>query len=90
MAEKTLEFRGIPLNHLITYLLECKGAQCSDQFPILVKGDHWQAELLREEVVQITSLFSVNAVFIRFNAGSEEALEQVIAMFRKKTLRIGG
>jgi hypothetical protein len=90
MAEKTLEFRGIPLRQLIGYLLECGGKQRTDRFPLLFHGDQWQAEILREEDVQITSRFLVNAVFIRFRAHSPEALDRLIAAYRKKSLRVGG
>jgi len=90
MVEKILEIRGIPLEHLVIYLRELKGDPTSSELPMIVKGDNWQAELLREEEVQITSRFHVNAVFIRFTAVSVEILDQLLSKFRKKTMRIGG
>lgn len=90
MADQLLEFRGIPLRHLLMYLEELGGKQCTRQLPFVFQGDGWQAVLLREEIVAITSRFHVNAVFIRFSAGSEETLQRVVSAFRKKTLRVGG
>lgn len=90
MCEKILEFRGIPLSHLIHYFLELGGALHSDQLPYLLKGPYWQSEVYKEEQVKITSTFSVNAVHIRFQAKTVEQLEQVIAQYRKKTFRAGG
>lgn len=90
MIEKTLEFRGISLGQLMDYLLECGAKPCSDRLPYLFAGEQWQAEILREEEVQITSRFQVNAVFIRFQANTQEMLDFVIASYRKKTLRVGG
>lgn len=90
MAEKTLEFRGIPLNHLIGYVEELGASQSTDEFPIIFEGKGWQAVILREEEVPITSTFRVNAVHIRFQAEAESAVESLIARFRKKTFRAGG
>jgi hypothetical protein len=86
--EATLEFRGIPARQLIAYLQELGGQQVHASSPIL--GDGWEAEVLREEEVQITSRFRVNAVFIRFRAETEEKLAQLLAALRKKTMRVGG
>jgi|GEM_PF-1615355 len=66
MCEQTLEFRGIPVHTLYAYLCELGGtAECSE-LPAMVQGDDWQAVIMREEMVSITSRFQVNAVFIRF------------------------
>jgi hypothetical protein len=86
--EVTLEIRGISVNQLVTYLLELGGAQQDSVY--LVRGANWDAELIREEEKQITSRFRVNAVFIRFRADTEEQLNQLLASFRKKTMRVGG
>ncbi|MCM3621662.1 hypothetical protein M4D70_05225 [Brevibacillus borstelensis] len=53
MAEQTVELRGIPLSHLITYLAECGGVPLGDTLPITVRGERWQAELLREETIPL-------------------------------------
>lgn len=90
MFEQTMELRGIPLSHLVSYLIECKGSAKSDTLPILVEGDRWQAELLREETVTVTSRFHVNAVFIRFSAADEETFARLMKRFRVKVMRVGG
>lgn len=90
MQEQTLEFRGIPVQTLIAYLRELGGAADSVQLPATLQGDGWQAIILREEMVTITSRFQVNAVFIRFAAVSEERLTDLLRAFRMKTMRVGG
>jgi len=90
MAEKVLEFRGIPLAQLIEYFLELGGTRLTSSFPISIKNDRWQVEVISENMLTITSTFQVNAVFIRFLAPNEEALADIIARYRKKTLRVGG
>ncbi|KQL48595.1 hypothetical protein AN963_01970 [Brevibacillus choshinensis] len=90
MIEQTMELRGIPLPHLVSYLIECGGAAKSEVLPILVKGDRWQAVLLREETVTITSRFQVNAVFIYFSATDEDSFERLMKQFRVKVMRVGG
>ncbi|WP_338461963.1 hypothetical protein V5G20_20235 [Brevibacillus borstelensis] len=90
MAEQTVELRGIPLSHLITYLAECGGVPLGDTLPITVRGERWQAELLREETIPITSRFKVQAVFIRFQADDQGTLDRLWERFRIKVLRVGG
>lgn len=90
MIEKTLEFRGIRLSHLIDYLAELEAAQTSSDFPITFTGAGWQATVLKEEELTITSTFKVNAVHICFAAESQAGLDAVIASYRKKTTRAGG
>ncbi|MFM1651817.1 hypothetical protein ACI7RC_06925 [Brevibacillus sp. B_LB10_24] len=90
MHHKNLEIRGIPLSQLTSYLRELGGEQHTDRFPVLISGDKWQAELLGQEEVAITSRFRVNAVFLVFKSPSEVVLDQVVARFRKKTMRVGG
>ncbi|GED69507.1 hypothetical protein BRE01_32090 [Brevibacillus reuszeri] len=88
--DQTLEIRGIPVTHLVTYLVECGGSVQSDSWPISVLGDCWQADLLREETVTITSRFHVNAVFVRFRCDDEERFAPIMKRFRTKLLRVGG
>jgi hypothetical protein len=90
MVEQTLEFRGIRLEHLIDYLKELQAVQQTFEPPYVFNGPGWQADILKEEQVQITSRFSVNAVFIRFEAPTEEELQHVITAYRRKTFRAGG
>jgi hypothetical protein len=90
MIEKVMELRGIPVSALVTYLTECGGEAKSESLPIQVVGDQWQAEILREEQVKITSRFHVNTVFIRMTALGPESFERVMAQFRLKILRVGG
>lgn len=90
MIEKTLEFRGIPLNHFIDYFLELDGEKKTSTFPIMIKGLNWCAEILEEKEIKITSTFIVNAVFISFKAETEKDLEMIISNYRKKTFRAGG
>jgi hypothetical protein len=90
MAEQILELRGIPLSHLVTYLVECGGEPADETLPIVIRGDRWQAEVLREETVRITSRFHVNAVFIRFRADDDHALNRLLDRFRVKVMRVGG
>ncbi|MGG1596690.1 hypothetical protein [Paenibacillus naphthalenovorans] len=89
-AERTLEFRGIPLEHLKTYLIELGAAKQTFEFPFVFQGPDWQANILSENQLRFTPVFIVNAVFIRFEASSQEALQHVIAAFRRKTFRAGG
>ncbi|MGG1661904.1 hypothetical protein [Brevibacillus sp. NRS-1366] len=90
MFEKTLEIRGIPVTHLVSYLVECGGIVQSENGPIIVVGEGWQAEMLREETVTITSRFLVNAVFIHFRSDDEERFSRLMKQFRMKVLRVGG
>lgn len=90
MIEKTLEFRGIPLSHLLSYFQELDGIMEFKQLPVPIQGPYWQSEVLSEEQVRITSTFQVNAVHICFRAKTVEQLEQIIAQYRKKTFRAGG
>lgn len=90
MNEKTLEFRGIPLSHLLDYFMELGGTLESTQLPYLFKGPYWQSQILNEEQVRITSTFFVNAVHIHFQTETADQLEEIIAQYRKKTFRAGG
>lgn len=90
MIEQTMELRGIPLSHLVSYLIECGGAAKSESLPIRVEGDQWRAVVLREEKVTITTRFQVNAVFIHFSATDEECFTQLMKRFRIKVMRVGG
>ncbi|MGQ7279575.1 hypothetical protein ACT91Q_16550 [Brevibacillus thermoruber] len=91
MVEHVLELRGIPLSHLVAYLVECGGDPPPDEtLPIVVQGHGWQAEVLREESVRITSRFHVNAVFIRFHADDDHTLNRLLDRFRIKVMRVGG
>ncbi|MGE5701258.1 MAG: hypothetical protein ACM32O_01910 [Clostridia bacterium] len=90
MVEKSLELRGIPLSHLVMYLTECGGKPSGQDLPLVVHGERWQAEVLREETVTITSRFHVNAVFITFRADDANELEQLLGRFTIKVRRVGG
>ncbi|RXT05676.1 hypothetical protein [Ammoniphilus sp. CFH 90114] len=90
MNQITLEFRGIPLKHLMAYLTEIGGEKVTSHLPYRYMGPYWTAEILKEQEVQITSTFRVGSVHICFKASSTEQLDQVIAAFRKKTMRAGG
>lgn len=89
-VEQTLEFRGIRLEHLINYLTELAAIQETFEPPYVFQGSGWKADILREDQVQITSRFVINAVFIRFEASTEEGLQEVIKAYRMKTYRAGG
>ncbi|MED4599337.1 hypothetical protein P9314_01240 [Paenibacillus validus] len=90
MAEQTLEFRGIRCEHLMNYFKELEAEQQTFAFPYVFHGPGWRADILREDQVRITSRFVVNAVFVRFEASSEQELQDVIAAYRRKTFRAGG
>jgi hypothetical protein len=90
MAEQTLEFRGIRLEHLMNYFKELEAVQQTFEPPYVFQGSGWQTDIIREDQVQITSRFFVNAVFIRFEAPTEEELQDVITAYRRKTFRAGG
>lgn len=90
LETKQLEFRGIKLSHLQEYFLELGGTQVTDRFPIHFEGENWQAAILSEQEVKITSTFIVNAVHIRFSAKQKEKLDDLIKQYRLKTTRIGG
>ncbi|USG64305.1 hypothetical protein NDK47_19395 [Brevibacillus ruminantium] len=93
MVEETLELRGIPLSHLITYLEECGGKRLGgtdNALPITIRGEGWQAEVQREETVTITSRFHVQAVFIHVRAHDQPSFDRLLKQFRMKVLRVGG
>lgn len=90
MVSRDLEFRGINLAHLGTYFEELGGQSVTDSFPYIYEGRGWRGEVLSEDELSFTSVFKVNAVFIRFIAENEEILEQLIKNYRFKTTRVGG
>lgn len=90
MAEQTLEFRGIRLEHLMSYFKELEAVQKTFAFPYVFRGSDWQASILRESEIRFTPVFAVNAVFIRFEAVNDEVLRELIAAYRTKTFRAGG
>lgn len=90
MTEQTLEFRGIHVEHLMTYLKELGAVKQTVEFPFVFQGPNWRAKILSEDHIRFTSVFIVNAVFIRFEASTEEILQDVITSFRRKTFRAGG
>ncbi|CAM3786186.1 hypothetical protein [Mesobacillus zeae] len=85
-----LEFRGISCSTLGTYFEELGGKKQMDIFPILYKGSGWSGEILKEEVIELTKVISVNKVLIRFSADSDAELNELIKRYRYKTTRIGG
>jgi hypothetical protein len=89
---RELEFRGIPLAQLGQYLEELGGRLVtdSDTVPYVYEGDGWRGELLSEDELVFTSVFKVNAVFIRFSAETDEKLKKLIKRYRFKTTRVGG
>jgi hypothetical protein len=90
MIIRNLEFRGINLAQLGTYFEELGGRLETDSFPYIYEGGSWRGEILSEDELSFTSVFKVNAVFIRFIAENEEILEQLIKKYRFKTTRVGG
>jgi hypothetical protein len=90
MVDRILEFRGINREHLGTYFEELGGQLTTDSLPFVYIGEGWKAEILCEEEIAFTKTFIVNAVHIRFAAGSVEELEQLIKNYRYKTTRVGG
>jgi len=78
------------MHHLGMYLEELGGKKKSDTFPISYCGEDWRAEILGEEVIAFTTVFKVNAVYIRFMAENSDALEELLNQYRKKTFRAGG
>jgi hypothetical protein len=90
---RELEIRGIPLAQLGEYLEDLGGRLVvteSDTFPYVYEGDGWKGGLLSEDEISFTSVFKVNAVFIRFSAETEEKLKTLIKRYRFKTTRVGG
>lgn len=90
MPERELEFRGIKREHLGVYFDELGGVQKTNSFPFIYEGVAWSAHILSEEELAFTSVFKVNAIYIRFTAENEETLEALIKNYRYKTTRIGG
>jgi hypothetical protein len=89
-VEQTLEFRGIRIEHLMDYLREIEAVQHTYEFPYVFEALGWNASILREDELRFTPVFIVNAVFIRFEAQTEELLKDTITAYRKKTFRAGG
>jgi hypothetical protein len=92
VIHRELEIRGIPLAQLGEYLEDLGGRLVADSniFPFVYEGDGWRGELLSEDELVFTSVFKVNAVFIRFSAETEEKLKTLIKNYRFKTTRVGG
>lgn len=90
MVSRELEFRGINLGDLGSYLEELGGRLVTDSFPYVYQGDGWRGELLSEEELSFTSVFKVNAVKIRLVAESDAELEKLVKNYRLKTFRVGG
>jgi hypothetical protein len=89
---RELEIRGIPLSQLGQYLEDLGGRLVTnaDIFPLVYEGDRWRGELLSEDELVFTSVFRVNAVFIKISAETEEKLNLLIKSYRFKTTRVGG
>lgn len=90
MKCKELEFRGINRNHLGMYFEELGAKKMTETFPYVYKAENWRGEIVSEEELAFTPVFKVNAVHIRFTAGSEQELEELIRNYRYKTTRVGG
>ncbi|MBT2678981.1 hypothetical protein J7E38_08205 [Bacillus sp. ISL-35] len=90
MVDRILEFRGINRDHLGMYFEELGGRLMTDSFPFVYEADSWIAEILSEDELAFTKTFIVNAVHIRFEAESQDELEQLIKNYRYKTTRVGG
>ncbi|WP_404329804.1 hypothetical protein [Mesobacillus maritimus] len=90
MESCELEFRGINRKHLGMYFEELGGKSQTETFPFVYKGDGWIGEIFREDELEFTKVFKVNAVHIRFTAESESKLEELIKLYRHKTTRVGG
>ncbi|CCQ98425.1 conserved hypothetical protein [[Clostridium] ultunense Esp] len=94
--EQILEFRGISLNEHLRYLSELGFlpeslmVETKPAFPLRFYTSNWKVEILREEKVRITSTFIVEALFFRFQSDTEEGLNHLISLYRKKTMRAGG
>jgi hypothetical protein len=89
---RELEIRGIPHTQLGQYMEDLGGrlVKDCDVFPLVYEGNGWRGELLSEDELAFTSVFKVNAVFIRFSAETEEKLKTLIKSYRFKTTRVGG
>lgn len=72
------------------YFEELGGRLVTDSFPFVYEGDSWRADILSEDELAFTKTFIVNAVHIRFEAESQEDLDQLIKNYRYKTTRVGG
>jgi hypothetical protein len=90
LVSKDLEFRGINHADLGMYFIELGGEQMTESFPYVYEGDGWRGEVLSEEELAFTSVFTVNAVKVRFSALNEVVLENLIKDYRLKTFRVGG
>ncbi|MBE3555396.1 MAG: hypothetical protein IMW85_10520 [Thermicanus sp.] len=94
--EQILEFRGISLNEHLRYLSELgfrsesPMVETKPTFPLRFHTSNWKVEILREEKVRITTTFILEALFFRFQSDTEEGLNHLISLYRKKTMRAGG
>lgn len=89
-ASETLEFRGMNRQQLGMYLEELGAVQSTDAFPFLYKSSDWSAEILKENIISLSSAFKVTSVLIQFAADDREILQQLLKKFRLKAFRIGG
>ncbi len=62
----------------------------SDGFLAVFVGDGWEGQILSEEEISFTKVIKVNAVHVRFLAGDEAGLAELIKKYRFKTTRVGG
>lgn len=90
MTEKDLEFRGINREHLGMYFEELGAKRVTDSFPLIYAAKNWSGMILSEAEIVFTPTFRVNSVQVRFSASGEEALQELIKLYRYKTTRIGG
>lgn len=90
MAIRDLEFRGISKEHLGMYFEELGAKQATNTFPYVYSAEGWSGQILSEEEISFTAVFTVNAVVVRFIAEDEDSLNLLIKNYRFKTTRIGG
>lgn len=90
VISRELEFRGINRSHLGMYFEELGGKLQTSAFPFVYQGDGWIGEIISEDELEFTKVFTVNAVKIRFTAETELKLDDLIKQYRYKTTRVGG
>ncbi len=92
MYEQELEVRGIPRNHIISYLREI-GAETSEnddpQHGLTLMAEKWKAHVKPEDQLSFSPVFTIPRMYVHFS-GSRHEVEEAVFRFRRKITRAGG
>ncbi len=81
-----LELRNVPRFRVMEYLQQAGGVLSGN---FAVQGDGWRAELIEMEPVKIT-VMQISRDMLVIEGDDAEAVKEVRAFMRRKTMRGGG